>query len=106
LAKEKTSYSPVSAEDIERTLTEFQDTNGCIISIETRVGVMGGKRSLEMTAHAWNNHTGDTGRPLLASASVRCSALRLATLEAAILNLLYALDSQLAWGEFGSEQKT
>jgi hypothetical protein len=105
LAGAKNSSSAVSCEEIESLLTAFQDTNSCIISIEMRVGVIGGKRSLELIAHAWNNHTGKEALPLLASASVRCSALRLAHLEGAIIRLLYALDSQLAWGELGGSQK-
>lgn len=105
LAESKSSSSKVTCEEIEGLLTAFQEQNGCVISIEMRVGVLAGKRSLEMTAHAWNNHTGSTGVPLLASASVRCSALRMANLEGAIIRLLYALDSQLAWGELSGGPK-
>ena len=103
LASTKNSSSTVTCEEIESLLTGFQEQNGCVISIEMRVGLMGGKRSLELVAHAWNNHTGNTGQPLLASTSVRCSAIRMANLEGAIIRLLYQLDGQLAWGEFGSE---
>lgn len=105
MADRKNSSSAVSCEEIESLVSAFQDTNNCIISIEMRVGVIAGKKSLELVGHAWNNHTGKEAKPLLASASVRCSALRLASLEGAIIRLLYAVDSQLAWGELGSEVK-
>lgn len=105
MADKKNVSGIVSPEEVQQLMTAFQEQNTCIISIEMRVGILAGKKSLEMVAHAWNNHTGSTGRPLLASASVRCSALRSATFEGAIIYLLYALDSQLAWGEFASENK-
>lgn len=105
MALSKNKQSGVSCEEIQELLTAFEVQNDCKLSVEIRVGVMGGKKSLELVGHAWNNRTDSTEVPLLGSASVRCSALRLATLEASLIRLLYAVDSQLAWGELGSGNK-
>ena len=97
MALSKNVSSSVNCEEIEGLITAFEKETDCRISIEMRVGVLAGKRSLELVCHAWNNRTDKSAPPLLASASVRCSALRLANLEGAIIRVLYALDTQLAW---------
>jgi len=98
LALSKNKSSSVSCEEVEKLITAFEKQSDCRISIEMRVGVLAGKPSLELVCHAWNNRTDKAAPPLLASASVRCSALRLGTIEGAIIRVLYALDFQLAWG--------
>lgn len=104
LVPAKSKQSGVTPEEISGLIAAFEKQNDCRISIEMRNGLVGGKESLELYGHAWNNRTESTAAPLLGSVSLRCSGLYVASLEGAIIRLLYALDSQLAWGEMGSEK--
>jgi hypothetical protein len=75
------------------------------VRLEVRISrVDVGERSdlgIAMLAHPQGVEIGD--QPPLASVSVRCSAMNLKTLDAAVLAALYRLDFQLALNELESE---
>lgn len=82
----------------------FETMNRCRLEVRiSRVDVA--ERSdlvISLWAHPLGVGIGD--QPPLASASVRCSALNLKTLDAAVLAALYRLDFQLASNEFASAE--
>ena len=104
MAHASNKSSSVTCEEISELMEAFETQNACRISIELRNGLMGGRLSLELIGHAWNNTAERTAAPLLASASVRCSALRMANLEGAIIRLLYSLDGEIARVEMRGEE--
>lgn len=107
MAQSKNSSSSVTCEEISELIEAFEEQNSCRMSIEMRNGLLGGKQSLELVGHAWNNNTESMAPPLLASASVRCSAIRMANLEGAIIRVLYSLDGEMARTEMeGNENKS
>jgi hypothetical protein len=68
--------------------------------------VVDGTRSTDLrwTAVAYGGDPDAPGAPILALASVRCGEKKLRTMEAVLLQLLYALDFQLAENEFRSAE--
>lgn len=76
-------------------IAAFEQQNSVVITITGRRVLHGGKTDWRWEAKAWETMHTFTGRMLLASASVRCLEKRLLTMEAVVLQLLYALDFQL-----------
>jgi len=72
------------------------------VKLEIRIGRVddGPASDLALTALAHDEGTQIGDQPPLASASVKCSAMNLRTLDSAVLALLYRLDFQLAQQEF------
>lgn len=72
------------------------------VKLEIRIGRVddGPASDLALTALAHQEGTEIGDQAPLASASVRCSAMNLKTLDSAVLALMYRLDFQLAELEF------
>lgn len=87
--------------DITDMLLGFQEHNSCLVSLGVTVEAEGKHRSLVISVEAWTTDSNRTGAPLLASVSVKCSALNLRNWNSALTHALYALDFQLALLELG-----
>jgi len=78
----------------------FEAQNSVELVISGQI-VDGTRRTdLRWTATAYDGDPDAPGAKILALASVRCMEKRLVSLEAVLLQLLYALDFQLAENEF------
>jgi len=104
LALKKGSSGGIGMLELISILRAFEDQNKVTITLTGRAVVKNSKEDWQWEAKAWETQTTLTGRQLLASASVRCGEKRLLTMEAVVLQLLYALDFMLASGEFGREE--
>jgi hypothetical protein len=78
----------------------FQRQNSCRIYFRASVVTVRGQDDIAWTAVAYDRDLEEAEAQLLALVSVRCGEKRLKTMEAVLLHLLYALDFQLAEGEF------
>jgi len=85
-------------------LRAFEVQNTVTITLTGRSIEKAGKQDWQWEAKAWETKTTLTGRQLLASVSVRCGEKRLLTMEAVVLQLLYALDFMLASEELNREE--
>lgn len=96
----------VGTQEMTEIIVAFERQNNCriettLLSVDWR-----GEKCLLAEAVAWSRENVSGVRLRLASANVRCQEQRLATFEAVILNLLYALDFKLAEREFDKAAKT
>lgn len=86
-------------------LVAWEDINTCRVEVRlccTRIGEVP-DLVVVAVAHQQGPEIGEA--PPLASVSVKCSAMRLRSLDAAIIHALYVLDSQLAKNEFEGVNK-
>jgi len=82
-------------------LCGFEEHNSCRITVEVSTEKTRTTRTLVLTASAWSAVPENTEAPLLASVSVRCSAMNLRAWNSALTHVMYALDFQLALLELG-----
>jgi len=87
--------------DVTDLLCGFQEHNSCVLKMGVTVEDLGKVRGLIISAEAWGEDLGKPEAKLLASVSVRCSALNLRHWNSALTHVLYALDFQLALLELG-----
>ena len=101
------SSAGIGLSDLSGVLEAFETMNEVHLKVELERRKVGAGRELFATAVAFELK-GDSQVPtVLASQSVRCLGKRLETMEAVVLQLLYALDFQLAEKELrGVEQKS
>lgn len=99
------SSSSVGMLELLDILAAFEQQNSVIITITGRQVEKAGVKDWQWEAKAWETKHSLSGRQLLASASVRCLEKRLVTMEAVVLQLLYALDFMLADHEFKETRK-
>lgn len=90
--------------DLISVLRAFEESNSCLITLTGRSVELKGTVDWQWEAKAWETRMSLSGRQLLASASVRCGEKRLLTMEAVVLQLLYALDFMLGANEFRREE--
>lgn len=84
----------------------FEVQNTVKVSLRAQLTIAGGKRDLMWVAAAHETTRTEPGQLPLAYASVRCLEKRLVTMEAVLLQLLYALDFQLAQLEMEGRNKS
>jgi hypothetical protein len=80
-------------------LRAFEQQNSVMITLTGRSVVKNGENDWQWEAKAWETVNTLSGRQLLASASVRCGEKKLLSMEAVLLQLLYALDFMLGENE-------
>ena len=106
LASSRFSSNTVDAKDVAFSLVAFEAINSCRIEFRMSTTDRGGRADVQLTAIA-NPLVGEVGEVTpLASVSKSFSAMRLTSLDAAVFQLLYALDFQLAEQEFAGKPKT
>lgn len=100
MASSRGSSNGADWKDVVGNLVAFEAINFVRLEIRMSTADDHGRADLAVTvlAHAADVPIGDQAP--LASVSVKCSATNLRTLEGALIHALYALDSQLAHGEF------
>jgi hypothetical protein len=86
--------------DVAAVLVAFEAINSCQLTIRVMAGDRKGLADLMMEVVATTRPDENGGVTPLGSMSVSCWAMNLRNLEAALIQLLYRLDSQLASGEF------
>lgn len=77
----------------------FERQNSVRIRLRGELTNWNQSRDIQWTAEAFENTLERSGQLALACASVRCMEQRLVTMEAVLLQLLYALDFQLGLRE-------
>jgi len=87
--------------DVTDMLNGFQTHNSCLITVEVSVEVVNKAPGLVLLAKAWKAEEVRSGASLLASVSVKCSAMNLKQWNSALTHVMYALDFQLALLELG-----
>ena len=80
----------------------FEQANSVRIELRAELTTFQGRRDMLWTASAFERSIESGGQLPLAYANARCGEKRLVTVEAVVLQLLYALDFQLAQHEFAS----
>jgi hypothetical protein len=98
------SSGGIGMKDLIEVLRAFEHTNSVMITLTGRSVLTKAGEDLQWEAKAWETQPTLSGRQLLASASVRCLEKRLGTMEAVVLQLLYALDFMLGEREFESAE--
>jgi adenylate cyclase class IV len=91
--------------DLIEVIRAFEVQNSVMVTITGKMVEKAGKIDLQWEAKAWETKQTLSGRQLLGFASVRCTEKRLATMEAVVLQLLYALDFQIGEGELARVPK-
>lgn len=99
------SSSGIGMLELMDIVQAFEEQNRVLITVSARRVAVAGKMDWQWEAKAWEVATTLTGRPLLASAQLRCGEKRLVTMEAVVLQLLYALDFQLGQGEMQGREE-
>lgn len=85
--------------EMTELLAAFEEQNSCRIQIHGYLTKQNGKNDILWVAEAMGGEVGPVGQKRLAYANVRCLEKRLLTMEAVLLQLLYALDFQLGLRE-------
>ena len=94
------SSAGVGMMDLVTTVEAFEHVNSVRIELRAYLTTWKEIRDLQWVAEAFERSVEGSGVKPLAYASVRCGEQRLVTMEAVLLQLLYALDYQLAQHEF------
>ena len=100
LALKHGSSSGVGMMELIDLIRAFERTNSVMVTLTGRSVEKNGKTDFQWEAKAWETKHSLSGRQLLGCASVRCGEKRLLTMEAVVLQLLYALDFMLGEEEF------
>ena len=100
LALRNGSSASLGLPELIELVKAFEAQNSVEIRLEGQLRDAVKGIDLVWTAYAWDGDPDAPGAKYLASASVRCLEKRLLSLEAVVLQLLYALDFQLAEHEF------
>lgn len=100
LASSRGSLNAPDAKDTAEIIRSFEEQNRVRVVITLRPTRGTDKVDFWLEGKILSEHDANGVRSLLAFASVQCLASNHKTTDAAILALLYALDFQLAEGEF------
>jgi len=100
LASKRNLSNGTDVRDLAETLTAFQRHNGVRITLRAHLIVWNNSPDMEWVAEAWAPGAPVSGAVPWAYAKVRCTEKHLVRLEDVVLQLLYALDFQLAELEF------
>lgn len=100
LASSRFSSNTVDSKDVAFSLVAFESINSCRIEFRMSTADRGGRADVQLTvlAHPLGEVIGEV--PPLASVSQSFWGMRLTSLDAAVFQLLYALDFKLAEQEF------
>jgi hypothetical protein len=102
LALRNGSSAGIGMMELMELLRAFEKQNTCMITLTGRSVERVGKLDWQWEAKAWATEHTLSGRQLLACANVRCGEKRLLSMEAVVLQLLYALDFMLGQHEWES----
>ena len=89
--------------DVAVNLAAFETMNKVKLEVRLEVTSQNDRAELLIAVIASTPADVTAERVALGSATVRCSATNLNTLEAALIHALYALDSQLAYSEMAGK---
>lgn len=103
LALKNGSFAGIGMTELIDIVTAFERQNTVTIKLRAEVVVANGKKDLQWIAEAWSQTTIEQAPALLAYAKSLCLGKRLVTMEAVLLQLLYALDFRLAERELRPE---
>jgi len=103
LALKNGSSATLGIPELIDLVEAFELQNTVKVSLRAHLTIAAGKRDLQWVAAAHSTQRTEPGQLPLAYASVRCMEKRLVTMEAVLLQLLYALDFQLAHLEMTGE---
>ena len=100
LALKNGSSASLGMMELVDLIKAFEKQNGTEVRFEAQL--VDGQKGIDLRwrAMAYDTDPDNPEARLLASVSVRCGEKRLVTMEAVLLQLLYALDFQLAQSEF------
>ena len=99
MALKNGSSAGVGLTELIDIVTVFERQNTVTIKLRCEMVVANGKKDLQWIAEAWSLQTIEQAATLLGYAKSLCLGKRLVTMEAVLLQLLYALDFQLALRE-------
>lgn len=105
LASSRFSSNSPDLVDIAAVLDAFQETNRVRVTVEIQLADPGEKAILYLQATAWMREEESGGQLPLVLQSARRALGPRQTMEAAIFQLLYALDFQFAEDEFARTAK-
>lgn len=96
MAQSRISSNSVDWKDVAGNLVAFEAINGVRLEVRISTADHHGRADVAVAviAHDARKEIGEV--PPWASVSVRCSAIRLKTLEGVIIHALYLMDAQLA----------
>jgi hypothetical protein len=100
LALRNGSFQGIVMVDLVAMVEAFEQGNSVRIALRAELTTWKGQRDIQWTAEAYEQTLEHSGALPLVYVSVRCMERRLATMEAVLMHLLYALDFQLAEREF------
>jgi hypothetical protein len=100
LASSRGSSNGSDIVDVTNVMLGFEFMNQVDLTVRFRRVDDGPASDLLLTVDAFSRKEEEAGQPPWGSASVKCSALNLRTLESAVIAALYRLDFQLAEREF------
>lgn len=100
MALKNGSSAGVGCADLVDIVEAFEQSNSVRIKLRAELTTVKGHRDMVWTAEAYERSIESTALLPLAYANARCLEKRLLTMEAVVLQLLYALDFQLAQHEF------
>jgi hypothetical protein len=106
LASSRLSSNYPGGQDVVMNLEAFEAINTVTIEIRMRSSLRGGLADIVMTALAHPSAELIGEVPPLASVSRSYLGMQVKTLDAAVFQLLYALDAQLALREFESAKRS
>ena len=96
------SSSGIGMAELIDIVAAFEAQNHITIKMRAELTEVAGKRDFQYVAEAWSLKTIEAAPRLLGYAKSLCLGKRLLTMEAVVLQLLYALDFQLALLELES----
>jgi len=100
LALKNGSSGGVDCVDVSYVLAAFQEMNKCTLHVIITLEGTAARPVMVLRVSAWSHPLVDVEPVLLASQKLPVGSTGPRTMEAAILQALYALDAQLAAGEF------
>jgi len=105
LASSRGTSNGADWRDVAGNLVAFEAINGVRLEIRVATTDYHGRADLSVEVVAHDRKVEIGAAPSLGSVRLTCSAMRLKSLEGALIHALYLLDSQLAEHELGTEVK-
>jgi hypothetical protein len=105
LALSRGSSNSADWADVAATMVAFEAINNVRLEVRMATADHRGTVDIALTVVAVERSAEDREVRTLASANVRCSAMNLKSLEAALIHALYILDGRLAEGSFAETLK-
>lgn len=96
MAQKHDSSGGIGMGELIDIVAAFEAQNHITVKLRAEMVVENGKRDFQWVAEAWSLKTLEQAARILGYARSLCLGRRLLTMEAVVLQLLYALDFQLA----------